>query len=50
VIDILRTIPRREIEDICEKEGRVSIKCEFCSEEYAFSAPQIADVYKEEKP
>ncbi len=50
VIDILRTIPRPEIEEICAKEGRVMIKCEFCSEEYGFSTPELDDVYQERKP
>lgn len=49
VVDILRTIPRAEIEDICEKEGHVSIKCEFCSEDYRFSAADLDHVYKEKK-
>lgn len=47
VINILRTIPRPEIEDICAKEGKVMIKCEFCSEEYNFTADQLDDVYRE---
>jgi molecular chaperone Hsp33 len=47
VIDILRTIPRPEIEDICVKEGRVMIKCEFCSEEYGFTATELDKIYEE---
>ncbi|MBU6474361.1 MAG: Hsp33 family molecular chaperone HslO [Alphaproteobacteria bacterium] len=50
VVEILRTIPRAEIEDICEKEGHVSIKCEFCSEDYTFAAPDLDAVYKGKKP
>lgn len=46
VIDVLRTIPRQEMEEICEKEGSVSIKCEFCSEEYIFAKEQLDDVYE----
>lgn len=49
VEDILRTIPRAELEDICEKEGHVSIKCEFCSEEYIFNNNELDDVYKEKE-
>ena len=49
VEDILRTIPRAELEDICEKEGHVSIKCEFCSEEYIFNNNELNDVYKEKE-
>lgn len=45
VIDVLRTIPRKELEDVCKKEGRVSIKCEFCSAEFVFTADQMDDVY-----
>ncbi|HYD19657.1 MAG TPA: Hsp33 family molecular chaperone HslO, partial [Patescibacteria group bacterium] len=49
VESILRTIPRPELEEVCEKEGRVSIKCEFCSEEYIYKAEQLDDVYGEKK-
>jgi molecular chaperone Hsp33 len=49
VVSILRTIPRPELEDICEKEGHVSIKCEFCSEEYLFAKEQLDEVYEEKK-
>lgn len=50
VEDILRTIPRAELEEICEKEGHVSIKCEFCSEEYLFNSNELNDVYEEKQP
>ncbi len=49
VINILRTIPRQEIEEVCRKEGKVKIKCEFCSEEYNFSAAQLDVVYHGKK-
>jgi molecular chaperone Hsp33 len=49
VIDILRTIPRAELEDICEKDGHVSIKCEFCSQDYRFNPEDLDAVYKEKK-
>ncbi|MDD9901112.1 MAG: Hsp33 family molecular chaperone HslO [Alphaproteobacteria bacterium] len=49
VVDILRTIPRAELEELCEKEGKVSITCEFCSEEYNFDMNQIDKIYKEKK-
>jgi molecular chaperone Hsp33 len=47
VVNILRTIPRAEVEDICAKEGRVSIKCEFCSQDYVYHQKELDDVYKE---
>lgn len=49
VVGILQTIPRRELEEICEKEGKVSIKCEFCSEEYIYRKDQLDEVYEEKK-
>ncbi len=49
VVEILRTIPRVELQDICEKEGEVSIKCEFCSEDYLFKASDLDAVYKDKK-
>ncbi|MCE9508196.1 MAG: Hsp33 family molecular chaperone HslO [Alphaproteobacteria bacterium] len=49
VIDILRTIPRQEIEEVCKKEGKVTIKCEFCSEQYNFVESQLDEIYQEKK-
>lgn len=49
VVNILRTIPRRELEEVCEKDGHVAIKCEFCSEEYTYTSDQLDDVYEEKK-
>ena len=49
VINILKTIPRKEIEDICRQDGKISIKCEFCSEDYVFMLPQIEDIFGQEK-
>lgn len=48
VTDVLKTIPRAELEDICDKEEKVSIKCEFCSEEYIFSDNELDEIYGEE--
>lgn len=47
VVNILRTIPRREIEEICEKDGKVTITCEFCSEKYDFTASDMDGIYQE---
>lgn len=47
VTQILKTIPRHEMEEICEKEGQASIKCEFCSENYIFTKQQLDKVYEE---
>lgn len=49
VMQILKTIPRQEMEEICEKEGHASIKCEFCSEDYVFTRKQLDEVYGEAK-
>ncbi|MDF3024314.1 MAG: hslO [Alphaproteobacteria bacterium] len=49
VENILRTIPRAELEEECEKNGKVSIKCEFCSEEYVYKANQLEGIYGERK-
>jgi molecular chaperone Hsp33 len=49
VEEVLRTIPRKEVEDICKKEGHVSITCEFCSEEYKFSEGEMDHIYEEKK-
>ncbi|MBI1216037.1 MAG: molecular chaperone Hsp33 [Alphaproteobacteria bacterium] len=49
VVSILRTIPRRELEEVCEKDGKVSITCEFCSEKFDFTKSQLNDVYEEDR-
>jgi molecular chaperone Hsp33 len=49
VIHILRTIPRQELEEICAREGKVSITCEFCSEAYNFTGKQLDEIYEEKK-
>jgi molecular chaperone Hsp33 len=49
VTDVLRTIPRKEIEEICAKDGKVVITCEFCSEKYEFADKQLDLVYEEKK-
>lgn len=48
VINVLKTIPRKEIEEICHQDGKLSIKCEFCSEDYIFLLPQINEIFEQE--
>lgn len=47
VVNILRTIPRKELEEVCEKEKKVTITCEFCSDKYNFTKDQLNEVYEE---
>lgn len=47
VINILKTIPRAEIDDIFAKEGKLSIRCEFCSEEYIFTPAEMEKIHEE---
>ncbi len=49
VVNILRTIPRRELDEVIEKEKQVSITCEFCSEKFEFSKEELNEVYEEKK-
>lgn len=49
VVNILRTIPRGEVEEIIEKDGFVSLKCEFCSQDYTYSMDDMDDIYGEKK-
>jgi len=46
VIEIIRNIPRDELEAVYKKEGKVSLKCEFCSEEYSFDLAGLDNIYK----
>ncbi len=47
VINILKTIPRGELEEAIERDKEVKITCEFCSEPYIFTLDQIDEIYKE---
>ncbi len=47
VTDVLKAIPRSELEEICAQEEKVSIKCEFCSEEYIYTDDDLNEVYGE---
>ncbi len=47
VVNILRTIPRGEVEDICHKDGHVSLKCEFCSHDYIYKLEDLDAIYTE---
>lgn len=49
VVNILRTIPRGEVEEICRKDGHVSLKCEFCSHEYIYKLEDLDAIYEEKK-
>lgn len=50
VINVIRTIPQQELYDVCAKEGHVSIKCEFCSEDYIFEKKHLKAIYEESSP
>jgi molecular chaperone Hsp33 len=45
VINVLKTIPEVELHELCKKEGKVSITCQFCSQEYAFLEQDIQEVF-----
>ncbi len=42
---VLRSIKREELDDLRDKTGRVSVKCEFCSTEYAYDDSDLDRVY-----
>ncbi len=47
VRDMLRALPRAEIEALAERDGNVSITCEFCSRVYRFGPAARAALYDE---
>lgn len=47
VITILKTIPRAELDDICKKDGHVSISCQFCSQKYDFDQKNVDEVFSD---
>ena len=42
---VLRSIKRAELDDLRDSTGRVSVKCEFCSTEYAYDETDLDRVY-----
>jgi molecular chaperone Hsp33 len=44
VANTLRSFPRSEIEDMAE-DGRITVTCEFCREDYVFDADHLDDLY-----
>jgi molecular chaperone Hsp33 len=42
---VLRSIKREELDDLRDSTGRVSVKCEFCSTEYAYDDNDLDRIY-----
>jgi molecular chaperone Hsp33 len=42
---VLRSIKREELDDLRDKTGRVSVKCEFCSTEYVYDDGDLDRIY-----
>jgi len=42
---VLMQLPRAEVRDLREDDGRVHVRCEFCSEEYVFDDIDIEALY-----
>jgi molecular chaperone Hsp33 len=42
---VLRGIKREELDDLRDKTGRVSVKCEFCSTEYTYDDNDLDRIY-----
>jgi molecular chaperone Hsp33 len=42
---VLRSIRREELDDLRDKTGRLAVKCEFCSTEYAYEDADLDKVY-----
>jgi len=42
---VLRSIKRDELDDLRDSSGRVSVKCEFCSTEYAYDDGDLDRIY-----
>ena len=42
---VLRSIKREELDDLRDANGKVSVKCEFCSTEYAYEDSDLDRIY-----
>ena len=42
---VLRSIKREELDDLRDSSGKVSVKCEFCSTEYAYDDSDLDRIY-----
>jgi molecular chaperone Hsp33 len=42
---VLRSIKREELDDLRDSSGKVAVKCEFCSTEYAYDDRDLDRIY-----
>jgi molecular chaperone Hsp33 len=42
---VLRSIKREELDDLRDASGKVAVKCEFCSTEYAYEETDLDRIY-----
>jgi molecular chaperone Hsp33 len=42
---VLRSLKREELSDLRDSSGRVVVKCEFCSTEYAYDEGDLDRIY-----
>jgi molecular chaperone Hsp33 len=42
---VLRSIRREELDDLRDKSGKIAVKCEFCSTEYAYDDRDLDRIY-----
>jgi len=47
---VLRSLGRAELEDILEKEGEISVNCEFCNRHYRFDPVDAERLLREQSP
>jgi molecular chaperone Hsp33 len=46
VTGMLRALPRAEIKDLAEEDGRVTVTCEFCNKSYGFGEKELDALYE----
>ncbi len=45
IIDVLRNLGQAEVQSIIEDEGRVSVNCEYCKQEYVFDLVDVEQIF-----
>lgn len=48
VVGIIKSMAQEEMEKTCKEQGKIEIKCEFCSKEYIFSMDDLQAIYAED--
>lgn len=45
--DMIRTLGKKEAQDIIDQQGVIEVSCEFCHKKYCFDADDVEKIFEE---